>query len=164
MSKWWRGCRKGPRTFHLSIDKFHLIKLINWEQRKCIKKYIHNIICRKFLGPRVNFTVIAPRLIFRHSLAKNQMRSADIRRISNWRIYNLRAQLPSSIPNCLLPDHSSPLFSPISLDEANPCWRCYGIGCRHLCEVVKTKRREGGKMRIIEMIRLKNTPVTSHGY
>ena len=25
-------------------------------------QHIHNIICRKFLGPRVNFTVIGPRI------------------------------------------------------------------------------------------------------
>ena len=32
-----RGCRKGHCTFHLSIDKFHLIKLINWNERKSTK-------------------------------------------------------------------------------------------------------------------------------
>ena len=33
MSEWWRGCREGHRTFHQSIDKFHLIKLIYWKER-----------------------------------------------------------------------------------------------------------------------------------
>ena len=28
MSEWWRGCQKGPWTFHQSIDKFHLIIII----------------------------------------------------------------------------------------------------------------------------------------
>ena len=89
---------EGPRTFRRSIDEFHLIKLINWKKRKSTKRinqqffrntcYIHNILWRKFLGPRVNFQVIGPSLIFRCSSAKNRMRCADLIR---W-IYNFRAR------------------------------------------------------------------------
>ena len=50
------------------------------------------VICRKILGPRVNFTVIGPRLILRRSLAKNRMRSADLIRHAGiwktWRFWN----------------------------------------------------------------------------
>ena len=38
ISEWRRGCQKGSRTFHQSIDKFHLTKIINWKERKSTKR------------------------------------------------------------------------------------------------------------------------------